>query len=174
MPRSPAATCNSHGRTVSSGSQVAFIGDASPRVRHSSATWEPRRLNAYSSAPRSADSWPGRAVTTTTLLAGGSGSPAGTSGTARIIGAVPRCRAAGWMRAGAADRSESAADPRVIGWSSRYDIPASHSGTVHPRCNGCGDRVDNPGTFSDADRDPAGRRDLGRRLRVQFVDVPAA
>src|SRR5215469_2719194 len=150
MPSSPAATCSSHGRTVSSGSQPAFSGDASPRVRHSSATQVPRRLNAYSSAPRSADSWPGRAMTATTLLAGGSGSAAGAWGRARIAGAGLGGRAAGRMRPGADGRSETTADPLVIEYSSRYHIPVSHPGGVDPPCIGYGDRVDNPGTSSDA------------------------
>jgi len=66
------------------------------------------------------------------------------------------------MRAGAAGRSEIAADPLVVDRSSRYHIPASHPGAVDPRCNGCGDRVDDPGTSSDPRRDRVGRRDLGR------------
>src|SRR5579872_6895237 len=42
---------------------VELSGEASPRVRLSTARRAPDRRNAYSSAPRSADSWPGRAIT---------------------------------------------------------------------------------------------------------------
>ena len=66
---------------ASSHAEVEFSGDASPRVRHSSARLAPVRRKAYSSPPRSADSWPGRAVTARTLPAGGSGASAGASGT---------------------------------------------------------------------------------------------
>src|SRR5215472_17619032 len=71
---------------VSSRWQAEFTGDASPRVKLSKARQAPRRPKAYSSRPRSVDSWPGREVTASTVRARGSGP------TGRASGADPVAR----------------------------------------------------------------------------------
>ena len=57
------------GRTASSRALPEFCPAASPRVRLSRLRLAPARRNAYSRPPRSADSWPGRAVTARTEAA---------------------------------------------------------------------------------------------------------
>ena len=110
IPRTLAASCSSQGRIASSRAYpVEFSGEASPRLRHSSARPAPARRKAYSTPPRSADSWPGRASTTRTLPARGShpaggaaGGNGGAEAMAELIGVPKAARSArsaapGWI-----------------------------------------------------------------------------
>src|SRR6185437_508991 len=138
MPRMPAATWSSQGRTASSrAAGVEFSGEASPRVRHSSARPVPARRKAYSSPPRSADSWPGRASTTSTLYARGSHPAGGATAVTGFIrcpsSAPPHPRGGGWSYGAAAMETRWTSPPRREQPGLNQDLPGRHDElAAHP------------------------------------------